>query len=309
MASLPAKHKPEWLKIRPPGGINYLEIKRLLRGLDLHTVCEEAACPNVAECWGGGTATLMLLGDTCTRGCKFCHVKTGNPGGKVDADEPLKVARALARLGLRYVVLTSVDRDDLPDGGADHFARTIESIKRESPGTLVEALVPDFQGDEKAVDRVALCGVDVFAQNIETVERLTARVRDGRCGYRRSLGVLARAKQTRPGLYTKSSVMLGLGETRQEIEAVMDDLRAVGVDILTIGQYLRPSDWHLPVEEYVRPEIFRELEAVGLAKGFLCVPSGPLVRSSYRAGEKFLEGLLRSRASAPGETQAHSSSQ
>ena len=287
--------KPEWLKIRPPGGENYSEIKALLRELKLHTVCEEAACPNVSECWGGGTATLMLMGDTCTRGCKFCHVKSGNPQGLLDLEEPTKVATALSKLGLTYVVLTSVDRDDLPDGGADHFGRTVEETKKRIPEMLIEVLTPDFRGDKKAIARVIASGVDVFAHNIETVARLQKKVRDGRCSYEQSIEVLRYAKELRPAVYTKSSIMIGVGETKEEVFQAMDDLRAVGVSILTLGQYLRPSSWHLPVEEYARPELFEEYERVGLEKGFLCVPSGALVRSSYRAGEKFLEGLLRSK--------------
>lgn len=287
--------KPDWLKIKAPGGENYVRIKQLLRQLKLHTVCEEAACPNVSECWGGGTATVMLMGDTCTRGCKFCHVKSGNPKGVLDVNEPENVSTAIAELGLTYIVLTSVDRDDLEDGGADHFGRTVEAIKRKSPTTLVEVLTPDFKGDEKAIARIVASGVDVFAHNIETIDRLTKRVRDGRCDYRQSLEVLRYAKSLRPGLYTKSSIMLGLGETPDEVLVAMDDLRSVGCDIVTIGQYLRPSSWHLPVEGYIPPKVFKHLEEEGLKKGFLCVPSGPLVRSSYRAGEKFLEGLLRSK--------------
>lgn len=287
--------KPEWLKIRPPGGENYSQIKALLRELKLHTVCEEAACPNVSECWGGGTATLMLMGDTCTRGCKFCHVKSGNPQGLLDLEEPTKVATALAKLGLTYVVLTSVDRDDLPDGGADHFGRTVEETKKRIPEMLIEVLTPDFRGDKNAIARVIASGVDVFAHNIETVARLQKKVRDGRCSYEQSIEVLRYAKELRPAVYTKSSIMIGVGETKEEVFQAMDDLRAVGVSILTLGQYLRPSSWHLPVEEYAPPELFEEYERVGLEKGFLCVPSGALVRSSYRAGEKFLEGLLRSK--------------
>ena len=282
-----------------PGG-NLCPIKQLLKTLNLHTVCEEAHCPNVAECWGGGTATVMLMGDTCTRGCKFCNVKTGNPKGVLDPQEPEKVAYALSELGLTYIVLTSVDRDDLPDGGADHFARTVEEIKKRKPDLLVEVLVPDFRGDEKAIRRIVECGADVVAHNVETVERLTQKVRDGRCGYAQSIGVLATIKAMRPGVYTKTSLMVGLGETLGEISATMDDLRRVGVDILTIGQYLRPSSWHLPVESYLPPASFKEMEEMGLKKGFLCVPSGPLVRSSYRAGEKFLEGLLRAKKNSQG---------
>ena len=293
----PSPRKPEWLKIKPPGGEKYIEIKGLLRGLKLHTVCEEAACPNVAECWGGGTATLMLMGDTCTRGCKFCHVKTGNPKGVLDPHEPEKVATALSQLGLTYVVLTSVDRDDLPDGGADHFARTVEAIKQKIPNMLVEVLVPDFQGDKAAIARLVSSGADVIAHNVETIERLTKKVRDGRCDYWQSLEVLREVKRINPKVATKSSIMLGLGETREEVEKAMDDLRAASVEILTLGQYLRPSTWHLPVDSYVTPAVFQELEAVGLQKGFWFVPSGPLVRSSYRAGEKFLESKLRQQRS------------
>jgi len=285
--------KPEWLKIKPPGGENYLKIKGLLRDLKLHTVCEEASCPNVSECWGGGTATVMLMGDTCTRGCKFCHVKSGNPQGVLDVNEPENVARAISELGLTYVVLTSVDRDDLADGGAAHIAQTVRNLKTLRSQTLVEILTPDFRGDLQAVRTVMDAGPDVFAHNLETVERLQKTVRDGRCGYRQSLDVLAAAKERRPKAITKSSLMLGLGETESEIAQAMDDLRAVGVQILTIGQYLRPSSWHIAVSEYVKPEIFKQYEEMGLSKGFLCVPSGPLVRSSYRAGEKFIEGMLR----------------
>ena len=235
----------------------------------------------------------MLMGDTCTRVCKFCHVKTGNPQGILDPHEPEKVAQALSELKLTYVVLTSVDRDDLPDGGAEHFSKTVVAIKKKAPDTLVEVLIPDFQGDEKAIARVVESGADVIAHNIETVERLTSKVRDGRCNYRQSLEVLSYVKKLDPKRHTKSSIMLGLGETREELSQAMTDLRVAGVDVLTFGQYLRPSNWHLPVESFVHPTVFKELEREGLEKGFLFVPSGPLVRSSYRAGEKFLEARLR----------------
>ncbi len=293
MSSTQALPKPNWLKVRAPGGENYVRLKQLFRSLNLHTVCEEASCPNVGECWGGGTATVMLLGDTCTRGCRFCHVKTGKPGGVVDELEPLKVGSAIGSMDLTYIVLTSVDRDDLPDGGADHFGRTVEEIKKRSPQMLVEVLVSDFKGDLKAMERIVASGADVIAHNIETVERLTKRVRDLRCGYRQSLSVLAHVKKIKPTAYTKSSIMVGLGETREEMSQAMDDLREAGVDILTIGQYLRPSQKHLPVEEFLNPTVFKEYEEMGLAKGFKFVPSGPLVRSSYRAGEKFIESQLR----------------
>lgn len=285
--------KPEWLKIKPPGGENYLKIKELLKTHKLHTVCEEARCPNVAECWGGGTATVMLMGDTCTRGCKFCHVKTGNPKGLLDANEPENTATAIAALNLKYIVLTSVDRDDLSDGGADHFARTVEFIKKKSPQTIVEVLIPDFLGDTKALDRIISSGTDVIAHNLETVRRLTQTVRDGRCDYDQSLFVLEYVKKKALKIYTKTSIMIGLGERRDELKESMKDLRKIDVQILTFGQYLRPSSWHLPVVEYVTPEVFKELEVEGLAEGFLAVPSGPLVRSSYKAAEQFLEGRIR----------------
>jgi lipoic acid synthetase len=291
-----AERKPEWLKVRAPAGETYGHLKTLLRGLDLHTVCEEAHCPNVGECWGGGTATIMLLGDTCTRGCRFCAVTSGNPHPAVDALEPVKVAKAVAELGLTYVVLTSVDRDDLPDGGAAHFARTVRAIKAEDPSILVETLVPDFQGDPDAIREVATAGQEVFDHNVETVRRLQTTVRDRRASYDQSLFVLERAKELRPELRTKSSIMLGLGETEDEVVETFRDLREAGVDIVTIGQYLRPSAWHLPVLEYVPPETFERYRERALEFGFLYAAAGPLVRSSYRAGEFFLESLLRREA-------------
>jgi lipoic acid synthetase len=292
-SSTKAQPKPEWLKIRPPGGENYIRIKQLLRQLKLHTVCEEAQCPNVSECWGGGTATVMLMGDTCTRACKFCHVKSGNPKGILDPNEPVNVASAIAELELTYVVLTSVDRDDLPDQGADHFAKTVEEIKKRSPQTLVEVLIPDFRGVKACLERIVASGADVVAHNVETTESLTPKVRDVRCGYHQSLDVLRTLKTLAPKIHTKSSIMLGLGETYEEVSRTMDDLISSGVSILTIGQYLRPSTWHLEVKEYIHPSVFKQYEELGLSKGFLFVPSGPLVRSSYKAGEKFLEGILR----------------
>ncbi|MGQ0796694.1 MAG: lipoyl synthase [Methanobacteriota archaeon] len=288
------ERKPEWLRVRPPSGENYTHLKTLLRSLDLHTVCEEAHCPNVGECWGGGTATIMLLGDICTRGCRFCAVTSGNPRGAVDVEEPRKVADAIAGLGLTYVVLTSVDRDDIPDGGADHFARTIREIKARDADVLVEALIPDFRGDLAAVRTVVDARPDVLDHNVETVRRLQDRVRDRRAGYDQSLAVLRGAKSMRDGLYTKSSIMLGLGETVDEVLDTMHDLRDAGVDILTLGQYLRPSAWHLPVQEFVPPERFDAYRRAGEGMGFLYTAAGPLVRSSYRAGEFFLENALRS---------------
>jgi len=293
-----AERKPEWLRVRPPAGENYVHLKTLFRSLDLHTVCEEAHCPNVWECWGGGTATIMLMGDTCTRGCRFCAVKSGNPHGALDLSEPQKVAMALAELDLSYVVLTSVDRDDLPDGGAGHFAKTVREIKARCPKLLIETLIPDFQGDVEAVRTVVDAGVDVLDHNVETVERLQATVRDRRANYAQSLKVLREAKGMRDDLFTKSSIMLGLGETREEVIATMRDLRANDVDILTLGQYLRPSSWHLTVQEYVPPETFDELRKAGESMGFAYVASGPLVRSSYRAGEFFLENVIRTRKQA-----------
>lgn len=288
-----ADRKPDWLRVKPPSGESYAHLKSLFRSLDLHTVCEEAHCPNVWECWGGGTATIMLMGDTCTRGCRFCAVTSGNPHGLLDLDEPRKVAIALAEMDLSYVVLTSVDRDDLADGGAGHFAKTIREIKARRPDMIVEALIPDFQGDMEAVRAVVDAGVDVLDHNVETVERLQAVVRDRRATFAQSLAVLRGAKDARRDLYTKSSIMLGLGETREEVLQTMRDLRAADVDIVTLGQYLRPSDWHLPVQEYVSPEAFDALREAGEALGFLYVAAGPLVRSSYRAGEFFMEKVLR----------------
>jgi lipoyl synthase len=295
-----AERRPDWLRVRPPSGDQYAHLKSLFRSLNLHTVCEEAHCPNVWECWGGGTATIMLMGDTCTRGCRFCAVKSGNPRGALDIEEPQKVASALAEMDLSYVVLTSVDRDDLPDGGAEHFARTVRAIKARRPDMLVEALIPDFQGDLGAVRTVVDAGVDVLDHNVETVERLQSRVRDRRATYRQSLDVLRAAKTMRPGVFTKSSIMLGLGETRQEVLDTMRDLRSAAVDIVTLGQYLRPSAWHLPVQDYVPPEAFDGFREAGEAMGFAYVAAGPLVRSSYRAGEFFLEKVIRDRGRTAG---------
>ena len=294
--------KPPWLKVRAPGSGAYARIKGLLRERDLHTVCEEAHCPNIGECWGGGTVTIMLMGDVCTRGCRFCAVKSGNPGGRLDPEEPRKVSEVIASLGLEYLVLTSVDRDDLPDGGAAHFAETVWMLKSLDPDLLVEVLIPDFGGDRDGLSTVLASGPDVLAHNIETTRRLTPRIRDRRAPYDQSLEVLRAAKQIRPEVYTKSSIMLGLGESEDEVVKAMADLRANDVDILTLGQYLQPTARHHPVIEYVRPERFDALAAEGRRMGFLYVASGPLVRSSYRAGEFFLEGLLRGkRLDAGGE--------
>lgn len=287
--------KPEWLKVKMPSGENYKRLKNLSGELGLHTVCEEAHCPNIGECWGGGTATFMLLGDTCTRGCRFCAVKSGNPNLSVDKFEPLKIAFALKEMKLSYIVLTSVDRDDLRDGGASHFAETIIETKRRNPSLLIEVLTPDFRGDLESVRTVVNAHPDVFAHNIETVERLQRKVRDGRAGYAQSLSVLKAVKEFDSSIYTKSSLMLGLGETDDEIENAMRDLREIGVDVLAIGQYLRPSSWHLGVERYVPPAKFEEFRVMGESLGFKYVASGPLVRTSYRAGEYFMENMIRKR--------------
>ncbi|WP_298631319.1 lipoyl synthase [uncultured Thermus sp.] len=287
------RHKPAWLRATLPTGAKYQALKATVKELKLHTVCQEALCPNVGECWSHGTLTVMILGGICTRACKFCAVDTGNPKGLIDPEEPRRVAEAIARLHIRYVVLTSVDRDDLPDGGAAHFAATIRAIKEKAPGVLVEALTPDFQGDLKAVEMVLDAGPEVYAQNLETVRRLTPKVRDPRAGYDQTLKVLAHAKRYRPGVLTKSSLMLGLGETEEEILEAMRDLREAGVDILTLGQYLRPTPAHLPVERYVPPEDFQRYEAWGYGLGFKEVFAGPLVRSSYRADRVFLEASQR----------------
>jgi lipoic acid synthetase len=286
------ERKPAWLKVRPPSGERYFELKRRLRGLRLATVCEEAHCPNVSECWGGGTATFMLMGDTCTRGCRFCAVTSGRTEA-LDPMEPDRVAEAVAGMELRYAVITSVNRDDLPDGGAAHFAETIRAVRARNPRTLIEVLVPDFQGDRRSLDLVLDAAPDVAGHNLETVERLTPRVRDRRASYRRSLAVLEHLKKdsssAEPASLTKSSLMLGLGETREEVRQAMRDMRAAGVDLLTLGQYLQPTKRHLPVAEYVAPGQFEAYRRAALAEGFLYAAAGPLVRSSYRAGELFVE--------------------
>jgi lipoic acid synthetase len=275
--------KPPWLKARAPTGSGYQAVRTLVKEHRLATVCEEAKCPNIGECWNAGTATIMLMGAVCTRACRFCSVDTGNPRGWLDAQEPQNAARTVELMKLRYVVLTSVDRDDLADGGAAHYAACVRAIKQRNPHTAVEALTPDFQGVLADVATVVDSGIEVFAQNIETVRRLTHPVRDPRAGYGQTLAVLAHAKRHRPAVLTKSSLMLGLGETEAEIHATLGDLRAAGVDIVTLGQYLRPTLNHLPVQRYVTPEEFDRYRADALALGFLECVSGPLVRSSYRA--------------------------
>lgn len=287
------QRKPPWLKVRAPGGERYAAIKHRARELKLHTVCEEARCPNIGECWGGGTATFMVMGDICTRGCRFCAVNTSRNGAPLDPDEPRNVAFSIAEMGLDYVVLTSVDRDDLPDQGAGHFAACIREIRAAAPNTLVEVLIPDFRGKPDLIQVIVDAAPDVIAHNIETVERLTPRVRDPRATYAQSLAVLAELKRLDPDRLTKSSVMLGHGESELELLQTMADLRGVGVDFLTLGQYLRPSEKHLPVVEFIPPEQFERARELGLGLGFKFVASGPLVRSSYRAGEFFIHEFLR----------------
>ncbi len=279
--------KPRWLRAPMPAGARFDDVRRTVREHRLATVCEEAHCPNIGECWNAGTATLMLMGSVCTRACRFCAVDTGNPRGWLDPEEPANAARTVALMGLAYVVLTSVNRDDLADGGAGHFAACVRAIKTASPRTAVEALTPDFQGVTADVETVVDSGLEVFAQNVETVERLTHPVRDPRAGYRQTLDVLAHAKRHRPEVLTKTSLMLGLGETEAELLATMDDLRAAGCDLLTLGQYLRPTMNHLPVERYVTPGEFARYRAEALARGFRECVSGPMVRSSYRAERAF----------------------
>ncbi|HWJ22939.1 MAG TPA: lipoyl synthase [Gemmatimonadaceae bacterium] len=280
---LPAR-KPSWLKVRAPGGPNYLRLKQLMRELDLHTVCEEAHCPNVGECWEHGTATFMILGDVCTRNCAYCAVAHGRPP-KFDPAEPERVAEACAEMRLRHVVLTSVDRDDLPDYGAWAFAETIRQIKSRLPEASVEVLVPDFQGKEDSIRTVLEASPDIYNHNTETVPRLYKKCRPGG-RYERVMRIFTYAKQVAPHIPTKTGIILGMGETIPEVEATMRDLRAVDVDILTLGQYLRPSDGHIALDRYVTPEEFRHLYEVGMAMGFRHVESGPLVRSSYHAWEQ-----------------------
>lgn len=287
-ADVPIGRKPAWLRAKLPSGQGFAKMRRNVRLHRLATVCEESFCPNIGECWNSGTATIMLMGDVCTRACRFCAVDTGNPGGRLDAGEPNNAAESVRLMNLNYIVLTSVDRDDLPDGGAAHFAACIEAIKRMNPDTAVEALTPDFQGNLRAVRTVVTSPLHVYAHNLETVERLTDVVRDPRAGYRQSLAILDEAKRCRPELLTKSGLMLGLGETDEEILVAMDDLRRCGVGLLTLGQYLRPTIHHLPVEKYVHPDDFSRYRDWGLERGFIEVVSGPLVRSSYRA-EKALD--------------------
>ncbi|MCI4333771.1 MAG: lipoyl synthase [Thermoplasmata archaeon] len=292
----PPQRLPEWIRVRPPHGTDYRTVRDTVAGLGLGTVCQEARCPNLAECWSAGTATIMLLGTDCTRRCGFCAVTTHWPNGVVDRSEPERVAEGIARWGLRYAVLTQVCRDDLPDGGASVMAETVSAIRQKSPTTLVELLIGDLNGRDSDLATVLASRPDVLAHNLETVRALSDRVRDRRAAYDRSLAVLASAKRLgRPGLVTKSSIMLGLGERADELAEAFQDLREAKVDLLTLGQYLRPTPRHLPVAEYVRPEGFEVLRDRALAAGFSGVESGPLVRSSYHAEELY----RAARAGAP----------
>ncbi|CAM0883493.1 unnamed protein product [Alopecurus aequalis] len=311
----PEVKKPAWLRQRAAQGEKYARMRESLVELKLNTVCVEAQCPNIGECWNGGggaggegdgiaTATIMVLGDTCTRGCRFCAVKTSSKPPPPDPMEPLNTALAVISWGVDYVVLTSVDRDDLPDGGSDHFAQTVRALKELKPGILVECLTSDFRGDLEAVSSLVNSGLDVFAHNIETVRSLQRIVRDPRAGYEQSLSVLKHAKISKEGMITKSSIMLGLGETDEEVKQAMVDLRAIGVDILTLGQYLQPTDKHLTVREYVTPEKFQSWKEFGESVGFRYVASGPLVRSSYRAGELFVENLVRNQKAKPASSSS-----
>ncbi|KAK4279520.1 hypothetical protein QN277_011292 [Acacia crassicarpa] len=296
----PNVKKPPWLRQRAPQGEQYEEIKNSLSHLKLNTVCEEAQCPNIGECWNGGgdgiaTATIMLLGDTCTRGCRFCAVKTSRNPAPPDPMEPENTAKAIASWGVDYIVLTSVDRDDIPDGGSGHFAQTVKAMKKLKPEIMVECLTSDFRGDLKAVETLVHSGLDVFAHNIETVKRLQRIVRDPRAGYEQSFSVLKHAKHSKEGMITKTSIMLGLGESDDEVKEAMADLRSIDVDILTLGQYLQPTPLHLTVKEHVTPEKFAFWKGYGESIGFRYVASGPLVRSSYRAGELFVQTMVRER--------------
>ena len=280
--------KPVWLRVRPPAGENYINVKQSLKLLNLHTVCEEARCPNISECWGTGTATIMIMGDICTRGCRFCAVNSGKPF-LLDADEPERVAKAIKEWGLRYVVITSVCRDDLEDGGSEHIAKTIKTIKLLCPTTIVESLIPDFRGDESSIKEIVKSQPEVISHNIETVSRLTPQVRDARASYEQSLLVLQKIKDLHSFIYTKSSIMLGLGESEDEVIQTIKDIKSVGVSILTIGQYLQPTPKHLPVVEYITPQKFNWLREIAKQMGFVYVAAGPLVRSSYKAAEFFIE--------------------
>ncbi len=298
--------KPSWLKVSIPTGSTVQFVASTKTERSLYTVCEEAMCPNRHECWSSGTATFMLMGDTCTRACKFCAVNSGKPNGWLDFDEPRKLAEAINLMKLKYVVLTSVTRDDLPDGGAQHLANCIQAIKDMNPDILVEILIPDFAGNITALRTIVESPVDVIAHNIETVERLQGKVRDPRASYEQSLAVLENVKLMDPNRFTKSSIMVGVGETHEDITEAFKDLREKKCDFLTIGQYLRPSFKHIPVEKYVHPDVFDALKMEALDLGFLYVASGPLVRSSYKAGEFFIENIIRKKNQSAEKTSENS---
>ncbi|MDH5432729.1 MAG: lipoyl synthase [Gammaproteobacteria bacterium] len=287
-SSIEIGRKPVWLKVPLPTGKGYQSMKQNVRSKKLATVCEESFCPNIGECWSAGTATIMLMGSVCTRACRFCAVDTGNPKGWLDKDEPNNAAESIRETGLKYIVLTSVDRDDLEDGGAQHYADCVKAILQVSPDVSVETLTPDFKGNLQDLEKVLDSGIKVFAQNLETVERLTHPVRDPRASYQTTMNLLAHSKKYRPEILTKTSLMLGLGETEEEIKQTLKELREINLDIVTFGQYLRPTQNHLPIERYVTPEEFDKYRQWGLDMGFLEVVSGPFVRSSYRA-ERALE--------------------
>ncbi len=287
--------KPQWLKIAPPTTESFSGIKQIISEKKLHTVCQEAHCPNMSECWSGGTATFMVMGDTCTRGCRFCAVKTAAKGEPLDPNEPKNLAESDKEMCLDYGVITSVDLDELPDQGAGHFAKCISELHKQAPEVLVEVLIPDFRGDFNCIKTIAVAKPTVVDHNIETVKRLQRTIRDGRANYEQSLKVLRTVKELNSKIYTKSSIIVGFGETEEEVIQTMKDLRANGVDIVTLGQYLRPSDWHVPVSEYVTPAQFKFYEEKGKEIGFMYVASGPFVRSSYKAGEFFIKSQIEAR--------------
>lgn len=303
-AALP---KPDWLKIRPPSTEKFAEIRKLVKSKKLATVCEEAHCPNMSECWSGGTATFMLMGDTCTRACRFCMVKSGNPKGILDPDEPRHLAESVKAMGLDYVVLTCVTRDDLPDGGATHFANCIHELKKTIPGINIELLISDLNANFNALQIILDAKPEVLAHNVETIERLQRHIRDPRANYQKSLAILDEAKKRNNAvlskndpaihkIYTKSALMLGLGETEAEVIQAMKDLRAIDVDIVTFGQYLQPSPFHIQIHEYITPAQFKKYEVIAKELGFLYCASGPFVRSSYKAGELFIKNIIRKRS-------------
>jgi len=285
-------NKPEWLRIKAPSGNNYAHLKETVSRLNLHTVCQEARCPNIAECWGSGTATIMVMGDLCTRHCRFCAVKSGYKPPLPDPTEPFKVANAIKEWGLNYVVITSVCRDDLEDGGASHIANTVKAVKMLCPNTIVEPLIPDFRGNISSVEKIVSSKPEVISHNIETVRRLSPKIRDGKASYNQSLRVLKKIKDLNSEIFTKSSIMLGVGETEDEVKQTALELRSAGVDVLTIGQYLQPSSKHVSVVQFLTPERFEWFKKITERIGFKYVAAGPLVRSSYRAGELFLEKVI-----------------